>query len=61
VLLIGPVVPQLSTWLDRYWNARDVIPIGGVAAAADADTLRLGWLEKLRLFFLSLLAPESLL
>ena len=40
VLLIGPVVPQLSAWFDRYWNARDVIPIGTVAAAADAGALR---------------------
>ena len=43
LLLAGPVVAQLGSWFDRYWNARDVIPIAAVSAAtADADTLRRG-------------------
>lgn len=44
VLLVGPVVAQLGTWFDRYWNARDVIPIAAVAApSVDADALRRGF------------------
>ena len=44
VLLVGPVVAQLGTWFDRYWNARDVIPIATVAApSAGADALRRGF------------------
>lgn len=34
VLLAGPVVAQLGAWFDRYWNTRDVIPVGTVAAPA---------------------------
>ena len=35
LLLVGPVVSQLGNWFDRYWNARDVIPIGAVATSPD--------------------------
>jgi phosphatidylserine/phosphatidylglycerophosphate/cardiolipin synthase-like enzyme len=41
VLLAGPVVAQLGAWFDRYWNARDVIPIATVAATSEGtDALR---------------------
>ena len=33
VLSVGPVVPQMSTVFDRYWNSRYAWPIGAVASS----------------------------
>ena len=44
LLLAGPVVAQLGGWFDRYWNARDVIPIATVAVSTDGpEALRRGF------------------
>lgn len=40
MLIAGPIVPQLGSWFDRYWNGPDTLPITlvpGVEAMAPAD------------------------
>jgi putative cardiolipin synthase len=46
VLLIGPVVQQVSAQFDRYWNSASAYPAAGIIGPAPHDGRGLVWIDR---------------